>query len=114
MCAREEGSEESTWMDVQFLRNATRQVADCRRVLKYTYVFGYYLDDGPEKELFEFLQQELEKTTEELSELSEQPLGEVDRAQVVNYTRVTQKFSQNLLEGVARGLTSSAAQQAAP
>ena len=35
---------------------AATQVIECRRVLQWTYVFGYYLKDGPEKELFEFLQ----------------------------------------------------------
>jgi ariadne-1 len=44
-------------MDVQFLKAATEQVFECRNVLKYTYVFAYYLKDGPEKTLFEYLQQ---------------------------------------------------------
>lgn len=38
-------------------------VFQCRQILKYTYAFGFYLSDGPEKELFEFLQQDLEKNT---------------------------------------------------
>lgn len=97
--------EGDTWMDVQFLKAATDQVFECRQVLKYTYAFGYYLTQGPEKELFEYLQQELEKNTEHLSELSERQLDKLDRQQVVNYTRVTKKFLQNLLDGVANGLT---------
>jgi hypothetical protein len=28
-------------------------------VLKYTYVFGYYLKEGPEKRLFEHLQEQV-------------------------------------------------------
>ncbi len=40
----------------------------CRRTLKYTYVFAFYLPDAtPEKNLFEWLQEELETTTEALS-----------------------------------------------
>jgi len=74
-------------------------------VLKYTYVFGYYLPDGPEKVLFEFLQQQLEMSTEHLSELSEQPIEKLNRADVTNYTRVTARFMNNLLEGVEQGLT---------
>jgi len=57
------------------------------------------------KTLFEYLQQELEKTTEQLSELSEGPLEKMNRTDVANYTGVTQKFLQNLLDGVANGLT---------
>ena len=75
-------------------------------MLKYTYVFAYYLDDGPEKTLFEYLQQQLESSTEHLSELSElPPLEKVDRAQVVNFSRITTQFMHNLLQGVANGLT---------
>lgn len=78
----------------------------CRNVLKYTYVFAYYLADGPEKTLFEYLQQQLESATEHLSELSElPPLDKLDRAQIVNYTRITGQFMQNLLHGVQTGLT---------
>lgn len=78
----------------------------CRSVLKYTYVFAYYLDDGPEKTLFEFLQQQLESSNEHLSELSElPPIDEIDRPQIVNYTRITNQFMNNLLNGVAAGLT---------
>jgi hypothetical protein len=78
----------------------------CRNVLKYTYVFAYYLPDGPEKTLFEYLQQQLESATEHLSELSElPPLDKLDRAQIVNYTRITGQFMQNLLHGVQTGLT---------
>lgn len=78
----------------------------CRNVLKYTYVFAYYLSDGPEKTLFEYLQQQLESATEHLSELSElPPLDKLDRAQIVNYTRITGQFMQNLLHGVQTGLT---------
>jgi len=97
--------EKTTWMDVQFLRSATEQVFECRRILKFTYVFAYYIKDGPEKTLFEYLQQELEKTTEHLSELSEGPLEKMNRTEVANYTGVTQKFLQNLLDGVTNGLT---------
>merc|ERR1712167_509047 len=59
-----------SWIDVQFLKAANEMVIDCRRVLKYTYVFGYYLDPKKNKmkELFENLQEHLEKFTEQLSE----------------------------------------------
>ena len=36
-------------------------------------------------------QEHLEKNTEHLAELTEMPLTKVDRTDVVNYTRVTQK-----------------------
>ena len=56
---------------------AAMQVIECRRVLQWTYVFGFYLEDGPEKFLFEFLQENLEKNSEHLHELVERPLDAV-------------------------------------
>lgn len=97
----------SSWADVTFLENATEALLECRRVLKYTYAFGYYMKDGSEKRLFEHLQEHLERSTETLAELTEEPLASMDRSQIVNFTRVTQKFLNQLLEGIEDGLTSA-------
>lgn len=91
-------SEKSAWIDVQFLKQAVEQVIECRRVLKYTYVLGFFLVDGTSsKQLFEHHQEMLEKNTEELSEKTELPLESMDRTRVVNLTRVTEKFMSSLL-----------------
>jgi ariadne-1 len=100
---------DSSWIDVQFLNAATEQLIECRRVLKYTYVFGYYLPAGKEKNLFEYLQENLEKNAEHLTGLSEAPLDKMNRSDVINYTRVTETFLRNLLTGVEDGLTSAGA-----
>lgn len=105
MCELQEKST-SSWTDVTFLETATEVLLECRRVLKYTYAFGYYMKAGSEKRLFEHLQEHLERSTETLAELTEQPLTKMDRSQVVNFTRVTQKFLTQLLEGIDDGLTS--------
>lgn len=98
----------SRWIDVQFLKSAMETLIQCRRVLKYTYVFGYYLTEGtPTKRLFEHHQENLEKFTEHLSGLSELDLEELKgdkRAEIVNYTRVTECFLKNLLKSVEEGL----------
>ena len=80
-------------------------------MLQYTYVFAYFLHEDErqqERNLFEFLQQQLEKSVEALSELSEQRLDVLsrreERSRLVNYTRVTDKFRENLLAGVRNGL----------
>ncbi|KAF1323544.1 Ariadne-like ubiquitin ligase, partial [Globisporangium splendens] len=101
---------ESSWIDVQFLNAATEQLIECRRVLKYTYVFGYYLPPGKEKNLFEYLQENLEKNAEHLTGLSEAPLDKMNRSEIINYTRVTETFLRNLLTGVEDGLTSAGPQ----
>jgi len=64
--------EASTSSEVQYILDGTEMLLECRNVLKWTYVVAYYLPEvGPEKELFEYLQEDLEKTTESLSELLE-------------------------------------------
>jgi len=89
-------------VDVQFVMDAAEQLLECRRVLMYTYPMAYYLEDGPRKKLFEYNQGMLEANTEELSRLTELAIDRIDRATMVNYTRVTAKFRTSLLEEVAR------------
>ena len=93
------------WLDVQFLRQAADLVIECRRLLKYTYVLGYFLkDDIPEKVLFEHQQEMLEKNTERLQEAVEEPNIElIDRAHVVNLGRVTEKFMLSLQGSMSGG-----------
>jgi ariadne-1 len=101
-------SERSAWIDVQFLKQAAEQVIECRRVLKFTYVLGYHLEDNsPEKQLFEHHQEMLEKNTEELQQQTEKSMDQIDRTQVVNLTRVTEKFMQSLLCSMQGGIVDS-------
>ena len=88
----------SAWIDVQFLKQAVEQVVECRRVLKFTYVLGYFLKDHTqEKHLFEHHQEMLEKHTEILHHYTEMSVESIDRTQVVNLTRVAEKFMGSLL-----------------
>uniref|UniRef100_A0A6S9ISQ1 RBR-type E3 ubiquitin transferase n=1 Tax=Heterosigma akashiwo TaxID=2829 RepID=A0A6S9ISQ1_HETAK len=105
MVELQEASAGSTWIDVQFLKSATDQLIECRRALKYTYVYGYYLpDSSPHKTLFEDHQENLEKFTEHLSGLSELPFDKMERTEVINYTRVTGKFLSTILKSVQEGV----------
>merc|ERR1719277_25130 len=62
-------------IELQFLFDAMKQVRACRRVLKWTYVYGYYLEEaGPVKNLFEHLQKNLEEKTDTLHEMLEKEL----------------------------------------
>mmetsp|Transcript_26231 Transcript_26231/g.25078 ORF Transcript_26231/g.25078 Transcript_26231/m.25078 type:complete len:353 (-) Transcript_26231:167-1225(-) len=104
MVERQE-SQKTTWIDVQFLKQAAEQVISCRRVLKYSYALGFFLvNESIEKELFEHHQELLEKNTEKLHEYTEYKLEVVDRTQVVNLTRVTEKFMASLLTTVVNGV----------
>jgi len=115
MILLQESSGNTTWTDVEFLKKANEQLVECRRVLKYTYSFAYYMGEGTDlgtnaataklrKEQFENHQEMLEKFTENLSEMSEKPLAEMDRTKVVNQTRVVHSFMKNILSYVEDGL----------
>lgn len=90
MILLQESSDDARWSDVEFLKAANEQLVECRRVLKYTYAYAYYMNPSSfmQKERFEHHQEMLERFTENLSELSEQPLGEMDRTDVVNQVRL--------------------------
>lgn len=113
-------------IELQFLYDALKQVRACRRVLKWTYVYGYYLDEaGPEKNLFEFLQKNLEEKTDLLHEMLEKDVdktffdqeeGEAAltneqakskfmdfRSKMTNFTNVTQKFREQILADLGVG-----------
>ncbi|OMJ90379.1 hypothetical protein SteCoe_7295 [Stentor coeruleus] len=105
--------------ELKFLKFAIELVVRCRRVLKWTYVFGYYLTPGLEKNLFEHLQEKLEENTDYLHEHLEMPLDEfldlniTDKSKfyhykdnLTKYTQVTKEFFENVLDGIENGLTS--------
>lgn len=78
-------------------------------IRRYTYVMSYYIEEKtPAKELFEHHQENLEKYTEHLHELSETPLERIDRTDVINYTRCTDRFCKSLLQSVQDGLQGQA------
>mmetsp|Transcript_8770 Transcript_8770/g.17900 ORF Transcript_8770/g.17900 Transcript_8770/m.17900 type:complete len:476 (-) Transcript_8770:1994-3421(-) len=111
MVLLQEQSENSLWTDVEFLKAANQQLVECRRCLKYTYTFAYYMstdkddaDAKSRKERFEYHQEMLERFTENLSEISEKPLDQMDRTDVVNQTRVVDRFMKNILKYVDDGL----------
>jgi ariadne-1 len=110
-------------IELQFLYDALRQVRICRRVLKWTYVYGYYLEEtGPEKHLFEHLQKNLEEKTDCLHEMLERDLDQIlangeetgpgaeavatfrnFRSHATNFTNVTQKFLNQILMDMSQG-----------
>jgi ariadne-1 len=102
--------------DTKFMLEAVEQLLHCRRILEYSYMYGYYLSakQGAERNLFEYLQEDVEKHTNELSEQYERDLRDLPdyaafmawKERVTNLTRVCGKFVANFCSGVERGLTS--------
>lgn len=99
--------------DVDFLVGATDQLSRNRRVLRWSYVYAYNLTKGtPEKNLLEFLQEQLEKYTDALSKQYERKTDDIAdveafnqwKSNVINLIRVTDSFFTKFVEGVQRGL----------
>jgi len=88
---------------VQFLLDAVETVISCRKLLEWSYAWSYFLkESGPMRELFRNHLNNLEEFTEELGELTEQPLDKLmldsQRTEVVNKTRVIQKYKKNIVD----------------
>lgn len=91
----------------------------CRRLLKYTYVLGFYMSESdefaPRKLLFERHQEMLEENTERLHEFTEQKdVRKLDRQAVTNYARITENFRKSLLEDITDEAMRSAPFEAIP
>ena len=86
---------------VAFLLNGVNEVIQSRRLLQWSYVLGFYLIDGSDvKGLFELHQKNLETFTEQLSQMTEQPLEQLAavparRTEVINLTRVLKKVKSS-------------------
>eukprot|EP00474_Spongospora_subterranea_P009178 CRZ09636.1 hypothetical protein [Spongospora subterranea] len=101
----------TNYQDVQFVLNAVNAVVACRRVLMWTYCYGFYLEGTAEKDIFEQHQERLEKFTELLHGLSEKPIESLlenkTRSEIVNYTRVVLRYRDNVIKAIEQGLTSA-------
>jgi len=100
------------WGDVQFVGEATEALSNCRLVLKWTYVLAHALpDESKEKNLFCFLQEDLEKKTERLSELLESDVEVLLKPEVKSEVQVLASVASNsrkkLLKGVEDGLATT-------
>ncbi|KAG6551893.1 hypothetical protein Mapa_006509 [Marchantia paleacea] len=58
---------------LEFVREAWLQIVECRRILKWTYAYGFYLPDdgGPKRQYFNYLQGDAEASLERLHQCAE-------------------------------------------
>uniref|UniRef100_A0A453RPN7 Ariadne domain-containing protein n=1 Tax=Aegilops tauschii subsp. strangulata TaxID=200361 RepID=A0A453RPN7_AEGTS len=59
---------------LKFIIEAWSQIIECRRVLQWTYAYGYYLEDKVKSGFFEYLQGEAESGLERLHQCAEKDL----------------------------------------
>ncbi|GJS27496.1 probable E3 ubiquitin-protein ligase ARI8 [Tanacetum coccineum] len=108
---------------LQFITDAWLQIVECRRVLKWTYAYGFYIPETEEekKAFFEFLQGEAEVGLERLHLCAEKDLQifikkedeeattkvifNSFRIKLTGLTDVTCSYFQNLVRALENGLS---------
>lgn len=95
------------------------QIIECRRVLKWSYSYGYYLpqEERTKKQFFEYLQGEAEVGLERLHHCAEEELqhfvDETDdlstdfddfRKKLIGLTKVTKTYFENLVKALENDL----------
>ncbi|PIA38596.1 hypothetical protein AQUCO_02700069v1 [Aquilegia coerulea] len=103
---------------LKFIADAWVQIIECRRVLKWTYAYGYYLseEDKAKKSFFEYLQGQAEAGLERLHQCAEKelevhlnadaPSEEFNefRKKLAGLTTVTRNYFGNLVQALENGL----------
>nr|KAG5714730.1 hypothetical protein BaRGS_000218 [Batillaria attramentaria] len=91
--------------ETQFVEDAVRQLLKARRVLKCSYIYGYYLDGpGYKKIVFEFMQTELEECTEILSQMVNRLYLRTPRARIIEQAHNVQRRRLEFTAAIAKGL----------
>ncbi|CAL0332465.1 unnamed protein product [Lupinus luteus] len=104
---------------LKFITEAWLQIVECRRVLKWTYAYGYYLPEHEhaKKQFFEYLQGEAESGLERLHQCAEKELQvflnaegpsiEFNdfRTKLAGLTSVTRNYFENLVRALEKGLS---------
>ncbi|KAE8664109.1 putative E3 ubiquitin-protein ligase ARI8 [Hibiscus syriacus] len=104
---------------LNFITEAWLQIVECRRVLKWTYAYGYYLPEHEhaKRQFFEYLQGEAESGLERLHQCAEKELqvylnaeGPSEdfnefRTKLAGLTSVTRNYFENLVRALETGLS---------
>ncbi|GFP80706.1 probable E3 ubiquitin-protein ligase ari7 [Phtheirospermum japonicum] len=104
---------------LKFIIEAWQQIVECRRVLKWTYAYGYYLPEHEDtkKKFFEYLQGEAEAGLERLHQCAEKELMNYlnsdgpskdfndFRTKLAGLTSVTRNYFENLVKALENGLS---------
>jgi len=97
---KEMQAEAMSYTEQQSIQKAFEVLQQCRRTLKYTYPFAFYLKRNNRSEIFEQNQADLEHATEILSGYLEQEINAKENIalKLMDQTRYCDKRSQILLD----------------
>ncbi|KAA8527295.1 hypothetical protein F0562_034608 [Nyssa sinensis] len=104
---------------LKFIIEAWLQIVECRRVLKWTYAYGFYLPEHEQakRQFFEYLQGEAEAGLERLHQCAEKdlqtylsadgPSNDFNdfRTKLAGLTSVTRNYFENLVRALENGLS---------
>ncbi|KAF8402285.1 hypothetical protein HHK36_013237 [Tetracentron sinense] len=104
---------------LKFITEAWLQIIECRRVLKWTYAYGYYLPEHEhsKRQFFEYLQGDAESGLERLHQCAEKELHvylntegpskdfNEFRTKLAGLTSVTRNYFENLVRALENGLS---------
>ncbi len=90
-----------------FIEDAIKELLKSRRILRCSYVYGYFLDTfGHKKFIFEFIQTEFEEFTENLSQIIARPHLKTPKNKIIRLTNLLKRKRIEFLETIIRGLNS--------
>lgn len=97
-----------SWIEVQYLNEASQALQTCRQTLKWTYAFAFYLARTNLTTIFEDNQKDLEMAVEALSEMFEKPVADLAESKlkvdIMDKTAYCTKRRLILLEDTAENL----------
>ncbi|KAI3908952.1 hypothetical protein MKW92_032249, partial [Papaver armeniacum] len=112
--------------ELEFITDAWLQIIECRRVLKWTYAYGYYLpkSEKDKTDLFGYMQDKAESELETLhrcarvelqtflKENCDEPKESLNsfRRKLVDLTSVTRIYFENLVRALENGLSNGESQ----
>ncbi|XP_037798012.1 ankyrin repeat and IBR domain-containing protein 1-like isoform X1 [Penaeus monodon] len=103
--SQEQQGQASVEKGTRFVEEGVKELLKARRVLCGSYVYGYYLEDnGYNKTIFEYMQNELEEVTEKLSEMVARQYLVTPRGQIIATTLLTRRRRHKFVRAVSRGL----------
>lgn len=107
--------------ELEFIRKAWLQIVECRRALKWSYAYGYYIpvEEKMKKTFFEYLQGQAELGLERLHHCAEKDLQAflcddekepkiefyTFRLNLIRLTNITGTYFENLVEALENGLS---------
>ncbi|CAL1584663.1 unnamed protein product [Knipowitschia caucasica] len=98
-------SREGSPPDTRFIEDGVTELLKTRRVLKCSYPYGFFLQQGStQKEIFELMQTDLEMVVEDLAQKVNRPYLRTPCHKIVCATRLVQQKRQEFLASVARGV----------